>query len=121
MNQQANPEIGPEARRQKRYSLTQTVQVYDTLTGKELGSLVNITNDGMMLVSAQRIEPNRIYQINLQLPKSIEGSESIDVVIDCLWSKPPSSQEVYWAGCVIIDADEKANAIINALIDTYGE
>ena len=110
-----------ETRRKRRYAPTQTIQVIDAFTGNELGSLVNITCEGMMLVSAERIEPNRIYQINLQLPETIKDTNSIDVVIDCLWSKHSGSQEVYWAGCAIIDSDEHANNIIEELIASYGE
>lgn len=110
-----------ETRREKRHTITQTIIAYDTMTSQELGSLANLTSDGMMLVSKQEIESNRIYQVSLQLPFSIDGNECIDIVVDCLWSKPADSHELFWAGCAIIDADKQAAAAIDTLIESYSE
>lgn len=110
-----------EARGKKRYELSQVVRVHDTFTDVELGSLVNINPDGLMLVSNQKIDSNRIYQIKLLLPENINGTQSTDVVIDCLWSKSAGAPGVHWAGCAIIDADEQASEIIETLIENYGK
>lgn len=121
MNQQTQTVDAQDSRREKRHVPTQTIMVYNTMTGQELGSLANITSDGLMLVSKADIETNRIYQISLQLPFAIEDSNSIDIVIDCLWSNTSESADLYWAGCAIIDADEAANSAIETLIESYSE
>lgn len=117
----AQPATATETRREKRHTITQTIIAFDTMTNQELGSLANLTSDGMMLVSKQEIEANRIYQVSLQLPFSIDGTECIDIVVDCLWSKRADSQELFWAGCAIIDADEQAAGAIDTLIESYSE
>ena len=121
MNRQNSLATELETRREKRHVPTQTITAYDTLSNRELGCLANITHDGLMLVSKTAIETNRIYQISLQLPVSILNADSIDIVIDCLWSKPAESQAIYWAGCSIIDADQTASSVIDKLIASYSE
>jgi len=121
MSQQLQTKSSPEGRRQKRRIPTHTIIAHNSMTSHELGSLANITNDGLMLVSKTKIETNRIYQISLQLPFAIEGSNSIDLVIDCLWSNSDDSTDLYWAGCAIIDADDIANTAIETLIESYSE
>lgn len=120
MNQQSQLATMLEARREKRHVPTQTVVVRNAMTGQELGNLANITSDGLMLVSKSQIEADRIYQVSIQLPFAAGETTCVDIVIDCLWSKPADSQ-LYWAGCSIIDADDIACSAIDTLIESYSE
>ncbi|NNC55519.1 MAG: hypothetical protein HKO07_07345, partial [Pseudomonadales bacterium] len=50
-----------ETRRAKRHELSQPIPVKDTLSGDTLGTLANITVEGMLLVSNKPMDANRIY------------------------------------------------------------
>ena len=108
-----------ETRRKQRHELCKPIPVIDTLSGESVGALANITVEGMLIICNRPMDANRIYQIELQLPESIDGHTSIGVGIDCLWVKQGESQELNWAGCEIIDADQDALDVIESLIRTY--
>jgi len=108
-----------ETRRKQRHELRKPIPVIDTLSGESVGALANITVEGMLIICNRPMDANRIYQIALQLPDDIDGHSSVNVGIDCLWVKQGESQELNWAGCEIIDADQDAIDVIESLIRTY--
>ncbi|MBT8139940.1 MAG: PilZ domain-containing protein [Gammaproteobacteria bacterium] len=113
------PEQSAETRRAKRHELNQPIPVRDTLSGDTLGTLANITIEGMLLVSNKPLDANRIYQVELVFPAEISGMSSVCVGIDCLWVNQAQAQEMNWAGCEIIDADPDSIEVIEQLIATY--
>lgn len=107
------------ARKQERRELNQTVHIHDTINGGLFGELVNITTDGLMLIADREIETQAIFQLALQLPEPLRGSDRLLIGADCLWCRRTENFHRYWAGFQIIDASEQALAQIEALIDLY--
>ncbi len=118
MSNQA-PETSQQ-RAQQRYELTQPIPVYDQLSERSMGALVNITIEGMMLLANEPVETNRIYQLVLQLPEPIAGQAEIEVGVDCLWTRSDELARNHWAGFQIIDASQQAIKSIEVLIREYG-
>lgn len=119
MSNQPALETSAGSRRKQRHELRKPIPVIDTLSGESVGALANITVEGMLIICNRPMDANRIYQIALNLPESINGHESVGVGIDCLWVKQGESQDLNWAGCEIIDADQDAIDIIEILIRDY--
>ncbi len=108
------------ARKLERKELNQAIVVLDTINGGVFGELVNITTEGLMVMTDREIETQAIFQLSLQLPEMIKGADHIIVGADCLWCRRAENFYRYWAGFQIIDASEKALAQIDGLIDLYG-
>lgn len=108
-----------ELRTNQRHELNQPIPVIDTMNNENLGALVNINSDGLMIVCSNPLDVNRIYQIKLDLPEAINDSDSIELGIDCLWLKSGEAHGVNWAGCSIIDADEPTSMVIEQLVQRY--
>ncbi len=107
-------------RKQERKELNQTIPVQDIINGAVAGELVNITTNGMMLISNEHIETNSIFQFALQLPHPLDGHDSIPLGVDCLWCRKVENFSRYWAGFQIIDASPDARELIDKLIAHYG-
>ena len=105
-------------RRHQRYELQQPIPVIDQQTGASMGALVNITIEGLMVMANSELESNRLYQLALQLPEPVNGFSSIELGVDCLWSRGADQVQRYWAGFQIIDASQEAIKVIEALIRT---
>lgn len=107
------------ARKLERKELNQSIVILDTINGGAFGELVNITTEGLMLMTDREIETQAIFQLSLQLPEPIKGNDQIIVGADCLWCRRAENFYRYWAGFQIIDASELAMAQLEVLIDLY--
>lgn len=109
------------SRKLERRELNQTIAITDVINGGRLGELINITSEGLMLITDRAIETQSIFQLALQLPERLEGSDQLVLGADCLWCRQAENFHRYWAGFQIIDASDTALAQIDALISLYGK
>ncbi len=109
------------ARKLERRELNEAVLIHDLINGGPFGELVNITAEGLMLITDREVETQAIFQMGLQLPEQLEGSDQLVIGADCLWCRRAENFHRYWAGFQIIDASDKALAQIDALIRLYGK
>lgn len=107
------------ARKLERKELSQAIIVLDTINGGVFGELVNVTTEGLMVMTDREIETQAIFQLSLQLPEAIKGSDQIIVGADCLWCRRAENFYRYWAGFQIIDASEQALTQLEVLLDLY--
>lgn len=117
-------------RAHQRRELSAPIPVYDIVNDVSIGALINVTVEGMMIMSSQEISPQQIYQIELRVPAESDGSDettsagnaysSIEVSVDCLWCRNEESNQHYWAGFQIVDATQSAIKRIENLIRDHG-
>src|SRR5690606_39185892 len=108
-------------RRLERKELIQPIAVNDTINGGRFGELVNITAAALMIITDREIETQAIFQLALQLPESLAGSDTLVLGADCLWCRRAENFYRYWAGFQIIDASDHAVEQIEALINLYAK
>ena len=111
----------PDQRRLSRHSLpelAEAVPVLDRLSGSQLGRLVNIHREGLMVVGSYPFDDERLYQLELPLPESFRGRGTIALGVDCLWCRSENS-DMHWTGFKIIDASDEALQDIDVLISCF--
>ena len=108
-------------RKLERKELNQPITIIDTINGGDFGELVNVTIEGMMLITDKEIPTHSIFQLALQLPVDIQGSQSIELGADCLWCRKVENFHRYWAGFHVIDLSPKAKHQLEELIDHYSK
>lgn len=106
-------------RRLERKRLTQAIPVHDVINGGLFGELVNITSEGLMIMTDREIETQAIFQLSLELPEPLLGSAQLLLGADCLWCRRAENFTRYWAGFQVIDASDLAMQQIDTLIDLY--
>lgn len=109
------------ARKLERKELSESIAIHDVINGGVFGELVNITIEGLMAITDREIETQAIFQLSLQLPESLNGSDQLVLGADCLWCRHAENHHRYWAGFQIIDASDQALEQIEALINLYGK
>lgn len=107
-------------RRLERKAISGVVEIYDTNRDFYVGRLVNIHCEGLMLMGDVALEPEHVYQLDLQLPTPLLDESVIHLGVDCLWVRDPEGSTTAWSGCHIIDASEKARQQIEALLELQG-
>jgi hypothetical protein len=112
----------PNRRAQRRRTLTGVVNVVNQFDEVVLGRLVNITTEGLMLVSPTALATDTLYQTLLALPEELNGVRQIELGMDCLWTSPTHPDaDMYWSGCHIIDISQEMMAHLLVLIEEFGD
>lgn len=109
------------SRKFERAELNQPITIVDTINGGSFGELINVSVDGIMVMTQNEIPTHSIYQLALELPIDIEGSRRVELGADCLWCRKAENFHRYWAGFQIIDTSDLASRQISHLIDQYAK
>lgn len=112
--------LNSEKRILKRRHLIYYLRVFDRVTGQLLGHLVDITPEGVMLISEQPLATDATYALKLDLPADTFGKETVEFEARALWSRPdvnPSFHDTGFQMLTVAEADER---VIRRLITEYG-
>jgi hypothetical protein len=96
-----------EMRGHDRMEVSEVIRVIDRQTGTVLGRLVNISEEGFMLLGPQPINENNILQLSLEFDSGASATNPILVGAECLWCHSSNDQAQYWTGFFIIDISDK--------------
>jgi len=109
----------------RRHQLSGVVEVYDVADASYLGRLVNIHSEGLMLMGDVLMSIDKLYQLTVNLPQPLIVNDKvfkkIDIAIDCLWVRESGDGSPHWAGCRIIDASDEPLAVVDKLVELWGD
>ena len=109
-----------ERRTQPRRYLRSYLQVLDRNTDNMIGHLVNITNNGAMMISEEPISKGTSLRIRLVLPEQFEGSQAIDIRSLSVWcQKDRFNPDLYASGFEIEKIHQRDEAFIERFIEKY--
>ncbi len=93
-----------EHRRSQRKRASQTITVTNSLNGEVIGTISNLSVDGLMLVGTRAFREDALYQVQFQLPGA-EGASprGIEVGLHEQWQEPSRFGGQYFVGFRIID------------------
>lgn len=115
-------------RKHPRYNLCDAVSVIDKASGKSVGTVANLSLEGLMLVNNEPLCADHIYQLSLIIAGNViaendNSTHELHLGVDCLWSSPAqsASTSAYWSGCQIIDISETDFELIKKLINSVSK
>jgi len=74
-------------RQLKRVHLIYYLRIFDSNSGINVGHLVDITTQGIMMISEEPIPVGKEFSLKMQLPGTITGREEIEFSAQSLWCK----------------------------------
>jgi hypothetical protein len=104
-----------DQRKQARIEVPGKLRVVDRQDGSEIGQLVNISEDGMMLLLDRPLAGNTILQLSLELAGHDDEDSALHVGVESLWCNRGSDESQYWAGFCIIDISDRDRERIRRL------
>jgi len=111
---------GVDGRRSiRRRHLIYYLRVWDADTQKMLGHIVDITPEGLMLISDQPIELNKKFNLEMQWQDEGE-TRRISFSAESRWSHKDINVRFYDTGFMILNRVAGALDPIRELIDEYG-
>jgi hypothetical protein len=111
----------PQDRRsRKRRHVIFYSRVFDRNTGALLGHLMDITTEGIMLISDAPLEPSITYHLRMDLPEDVKAKPYLSFDALCLWCRPDVNPAFYNAGFRVINMTQEDIDLIENMIDEYG-
>ncbi len=107
-------------RRLKRRHLIYYLRVFDCEKGQPLGHVVNLTVQGMMVISDQPVERDHRYRLCMHLPHDLGDVDTIDFDATSVWIRHDVNPEFYNSGFKFESIQEKDRDILRDLIDRFG-
>lgn len=107
-----------EKRQHARKAVPAGVRVRDVNSGRELGTLLNLSPSGMMVFTEQPVPANAVYQCELDLGKAGQGEAgSLRLGVESLWCQPSEQPGAWWVGLRIIDIEPGHSASLERYLD----
>lgn len=95
-----------DSRRMPRRSVSDPVEVTDTMTGEVVGQLANLSVGGMLLITAAHLVEDAIYQLRFDLPD--RNGHPIEVGAHLLWRADAGAPGKNWAGMQFLGLSPEA-------------
>lgn len=108
-----------ERRKLQRQQLIYYLRVLDPESGTLLGHLVNITTEGIMLISEHSIETAKRFRLRMMLPRSIDDVSEIELKAQSVWCDRDINPAFFDTGFRLVDVGDKEKKIIENLIQNF--
>lgn len=109
-----------DGRALKRRHLIFYLEVYDTETDTLLGNLVDITTQGIKLVSKTPIETGKIFILRMTLPEDYFEDKVLTFEAKSLWSGNDVNSDFFDTGFSASSLNTKAKETITELVKQLG-
>ncbi len=105
-------------RKLKRRHIIYYLRVLDRNSGQLIGQLIDITTEGVKLISENPIDPQTFLQLRMLLPEEINRKSEICFDVESLWCKRDINPNFFSIGFVFVDIlQEDVNIIKNLIYD----
>jgi len=92
------------------------IAVYNKKTSEQVGRLVDISTEGIMLAGGLRMDVDTIYEFRIKLPVSIYGKHTISFDALCIWSNRDNASSDFRAGFQIIDPTPDLKELLDLMM-----
>jgi c-di-GMP-binding flagellar brake protein YcgR len=116
----ANSQKAGDRRSIKRRHLLYYLRVWETDSDKLLGHLVDITTEGMMLVSDQPMPIGQAYALEVRLPDSEGDLKPVRFSAISRWSDNDVNTAFYDSGFEFLEQTPQAIATVRQMLEAYG-
>ena len=109
-----------ERRKYPRKDLLLFANVYDSKSGKIVGTLLNITLEGAMVLSENMIDANNTMELHIKLPENFVQKNELVFTANSRWCGPDINPEFFDVGYQFANVSEEDGQIIQTIIEKYG-
>jgi hypothetical protein len=105
-------------RRTKRAALLYYLQIVDRNSNKFFGRLVNISSEGVMVLTDHPIDLQSVSQLKMLLPAEIFSITELDFDAVCVWCRSDVNPHYFVSGFQMLDITQRdVEAIVNLIVD----
>ena len=104
-------------RSQERWNLVRYLKVVKSENNETLGHLVDVTTEGMMLISEKSIPLHQTYNLRMEIPTEDNVPQMIALTAESLWTKKDVNPAFHDTGFRLINPSKRAINAIAKLIE----
>jgi hypothetical protein len=119
MNNDQPERMERDKRQVERKYLVFYLRVFDGLGSKVMGHLMNISSNGIMLLSDFPIPVNEAYKLRMRLPHELVENGEIILKATSRWCKNDTNPEFYVTGFQLYDISQTLKNTILSMIDEF--
>ena len=109
-----------ERRKYPRKDLLLFANVYDSMSGHIIGTLLNITLEGAMILSENKIDSDKPMELHIKLPETFVQKNELVFSANTRWCAPDINPEFFDVGYQFANVSEEDRKIILEIIEKYG-
>ena len=109
-----------ERRKYPRKDLLLFANVYDSKSGHIIGTLLNITLEGAMILSENKIDSDKAMELHIKLPETFVQKHELIFSANTRWCAPDINPEFFDVGYQFANVSEEDRKIILEIIEKYG-
>ncbi len=109
-----------ERRKYPRKDLVIFTNVYDPKYERIIGTLLNITPDGAMVLSLNKVDSDRETELHIKLPENFVQKQELILTAKSRWCAPDINPEFFDVGYQFTNVSEEDGQIILKIIEKYG-
>lgn len=96
------------------------LRVFDGQSSNILGHLVDISAQGIMLLSDDAIQVNQDYRLRMRLPTELKDRNEVIFTATSRWCKQDSNPDFFRVGFQMHDLEPYTKKLITKLIHDFG-
>ncbi|MHC6224217.1 PilZ domain-containing protein [Pseudomonas sp. X10] len=103
----------------ERHQLPFFLRVFNRYTGRPIGYLGNVSEDGLMLISQLPVLVGPDFELQLKVPVRDGNWQVIDLTASCLWCREDQTPGHYDSGFMLLQAPREYDELVRALRDYF--
>ncbi|MFV0436607.1 MAG: PilZ domain-containing protein [Desulfopila sp.] len=119
MSEQQMCEHYRDLRKVERRHLVFYLRVFDGLGSKVIGHIVDISAQGLMLISDDPLPVNKGYRLRMRLPAEIVDKDEIILEAISRWCRQDDNPDFYITGFQISELTPEVEKYISCLIEDF--
>lgn len=109
-----------EKRHLHRRHLIYYLRLFDRDSNLLVGYLVDLSEDGLMIMNEEGMEQGRIYHLRMELPEEFFGKTEMTMDGEVRWVKPDVNPRFKVSGLALTRIAHEDQMLIEDMIDQYG-
>lgn len=93
------------------------IEVTDSISGKGIGRIGNLSRTGMMLICHHPLRDDALYQLRFQLPNTHGPTDEIEAGVHTMWTDQAATNGYQWSGLRIISISGAAAALLDRWLE----
>ena len=111
---------GVEQRQVTRRHLAFYLRIFDGMSSRVVGHLMDVSPKGLMLLSDEPVPVNEEYRLRMRLPTEVVGRDEIIFGAVSRWCRQDENPDFYVTGFQIQDMDDDTEKAVAQLIEEFG-
>ena len=112
-------DVDGERRKIERRHLVFYLRIFDGMSSRVLGHLVDITTRGAMLVCDTPIQLNQEFRLRMRLPKELSGRTELVINAKSIWCRPDTNPDFFIVGFRLAALGAEYEGYIKHLITDF--